>query len=60
MFEPPPELLKRLLMKSFVRSSEAACEGYMMSKKVDTKVQRKIKGLEVNLLYIFPRRRKVW
>jgi hypothetical protein len=27
-FEPPPELLKRLLMNSFFGSSKAACEGY--------------------------------
>jgi hypothetical protein len=30
-------------MKSFVWSSEADCEGYRMSKWVDTKVQRKVK-----------------
>jgi hypothetical protein len=42
--EPPPELLKRLLMKSFVGSSEAGCEGYRMSKRVDRKVQSKVKS----------------
>jgi hypothetical protein len=33
-------------MKSFARSSEATCEGYRMSKRVDRKVQRKAKSLE--------------
>jgi hypothetical protein len=44
--EPPPELLKTLLMKSFVGSSEAGFEGYMMSKIVDRKVKSKVKNLE--------------
>jgi hypothetical protein len=33
-------------MKSFVGSSEGACEGYMMSKRVDRKLQSKVKSLE--------------
>jgi hypothetical protein len=33
-------------MKSFARSSEAGCEGYRMSKRVDRKVQSKVKSLE--------------
>jgi hypothetical protein len=33
-------------MKSFTGSSEAACEGYRMSKIVDRKVQSKVEGLE--------------
>jgi hypothetical protein len=33
-------------MKSFTRSSETACEGYKMSKRVDRKVQGKVKSLE--------------
>jgi hypothetical protein len=41
-------------MKSFVRSSNASCEGYRMSKIIDRKVQSKVKSLEVNLLCIFP------
>jgi hypothetical protein len=44
--EPPPELLKRLLTKSFAGSSEGACEGYRMSNRVDRKVQSKVKSLE--------------
>jgi hypothetical protein len=43
LVEPPLELLKKLLMKSSVGSSEATCEGYMMSKRVDRKVQSKVK-----------------
>jgi hypothetical protein len=42
-----------LLMNLFVGSSEAVCEGYMMSKIVDRKIQSKVKYLEVNLLWIF-------
>jgi hypothetical protein len=33
-------------MKSFTRSSEAGCEGYRMSKRVDRKVPSKVKSLE--------------
>jgi hypothetical protein len=33
-------------MKSFTGSSEAACEGYRMSKRVDRKVQSKVKSLQ--------------
>jgi hypothetical protein len=43
LIEPPPKLLKRLLMKSFIGWSEAGCEGYRMSKRVDTNVQSKVK-----------------
>jgi hypothetical protein len=42
-------------MKSFVGLSEAICEGYRMSNRVDRKVQSKVKSLEVNLLCISPR-----
>jgi hypothetical protein len=41
-------------MKSFVRSSEGACEGYRMSKRVDRKVQSKIKSLESESAVYFP------
>jgi hypothetical protein len=41
-------------MKSFAGSSEATFERYTMSKRVDRKVQSKVKCLEVNLLCIFP------
>jgi hypothetical protein len=54
LVEPPPELLKRLLMKSFVGSSEATCEGYRMSKRVDRKVQSKVKTLESESIVHFP------
>jgi hypothetical protein len=30
-------------MKSFARSSDGACEGYRMSKRVDRKIQNKVK-----------------
>jgi hypothetical protein len=33
-------------MKSFARLSEAGCKGYIMSKRVDRKVQNKVKSLE--------------
>jgi hypothetical protein len=33
-------------MKSFAGSFEVACKGYMMSKRVDKKVQNKVKSLE--------------
>jgi hypothetical protein len=46
LVEPPPELLKRLLRNSFAGSFKAGCEGYRMSKRVDRKVQSKVKGLE--------------
>jgi hypothetical protein len=35
-------------------SSEAACEGYTLSKRVDRKIQSKVKYLEANLLWILP------
>jgi hypothetical protein len=54
LFEPPPEVLKKLLMNSFAGSSEAVCEEYTMSKKVDRKIQSKLKCLEANLLWISP------
>jgi hypothetical protein len=38
--------LKRLLRKSFAGLFEADCEGYRMSKRVDRKVQSKVKSLE--------------
>jgi hypothetical protein len=41
-------------MKSFVGSSEVSYEGYMMSKRVDRKVQRKVKSLESELVMHFP------
>jgi hypothetical protein len=52
-FEPPPELLKRLWMKSFPTSSEATYEGYTMRIRVVRKMQSKVKSLEANLLWIF-------
>jgi hypothetical protein len=47
-------IIEEFLMKSFARSFEAAYEGYMMSTRVDRKIQNKVKSLEVNLLCIFP------
>jgi hypothetical protein len=44
-------------MNWVVGSSDAACDGYMMIKKVDKKVQSKVKCLEGNLLWILPQRR---
>jgi hypothetical protein len=41
-------------MKSFPGSSEAGCEGYMMSKRVDRKVQSKVKSLESQPVVHFP------
>jgi hypothetical protein len=42
-------------MKSFVGSSKADCEGYRMSKRVDRKVQNKVKSLESELAIVhFP------
>jgi hypothetical protein len=38
--------LKRLLRNSFIESFEAGYEGYRMSKRVDRKVQSKVKSLE--------------
>jgi hypothetical protein len=48
-------------MKSFAGSSEAACEGYRMSKRVDRKVQSKIKSLvkEWHQMMVIPKIRKV-
>jgi hypothetical protein len=46
LIKPPPELLTRLLRKSFAGSFETGCEGYRMSKRVDRKVQSKVKCLE--------------
>jgi hypothetical protein len=54
LIELPPELLKRMLMKLFAGSSEAACEGYRMSKRVDRKVQSKVKSLESEPAVHFP------
>jgi hypothetical protein len=52
--EPPPELLKRLLTKSFAESSEATCEGYRMGKIVYRKVQSKVKKFRSELTMHFP------
>jgi hypothetical protein len=52
--KPHPELLKRLLTKSFAGLSEGDCEGYMMSKRVDRKLQSKVKSLESELVVHFP------
>jgi hypothetical protein len=41
-------------MKSFAESSEPTCEGYRMSKRVDRKVQSKVKSLESELAMHFP------
>jgi hypothetical protein len=41
-------------MKLFAGSSEANCEGYVMSKRVDRKIQSKVKYLEANLQWISP------
>jgi hypothetical protein len=41
-------------MKSFAWSSEVTCEGYRMSKRVDTKVQSKVKKLESEPVVHFP------
>jgi hypothetical protein len=41
-------------MKSFPGSSQAGCEGYRMSKRVDRKVQSKIKSLESEPVVHFP------
>jgi hypothetical protein len=41
-------------MKSFIGSSEATCEGYRMSKRVDRKVQSKVKSLESEHAMHFP------
>jgi hypothetical protein len=38
--------LKRLLRNSFAGSFKAGCEGYRISKRVDRKVQTKVKCLE--------------
>jgi hypothetical protein len=38
--------MKRLLRNSFARLFEADCEGYRISKRVDRKVQTKVKSLE--------------
>jgi hypothetical protein len=43
-------------MKSFARSSKAACEGYMMSKRVDRKVQSKVKKFRSEPAMHFPPR----
>jgi hypothetical protein len=40
-------------MKSFAGSSEATCEGYRMSKRVDRKVESKIKSLESEHIVYF-------
>jgi hypothetical protein len=54
LVEPPSGLLKRLLMKSFTGSSKAAYKGYMMSKRIDKKVQSKVKSLESESVVQFP------
>jgi hypothetical protein len=41
-------------MKSFPRSFEVDCEGYRMSKRVDRKIQSKVKGLESEPVVHFP------
>jgi hypothetical protein len=41
-------------MKSFPESSETDCEGYRMSKRVDGKVQSKVKSLESEPIVHFP------
>jgi hypothetical protein len=41
-------------MKSFAGSSEGTCEGYRMSKRVDRKIQSKVKGLESEHVVYFP------
>ncbi len=41
-------------MKSFPGSSKAACEGCIMSKRVDRKIQSKVKSLESELAMHFP------
>jgi hypothetical protein len=41
-------------MKSFAGSSEATCERYRMSKRVDRKVQSKVKSLESESVVYFP------
>jgi hypothetical protein len=41
-------------MKSFTGSSEAAYKGYMMSKRIDKKVQSKVKSLESESVVHFP------
>jgi hypothetical protein len=41
-------------MKSFTGSSETTCEGYRMSKRVDRKVQIKVKSLETEHVVHFP------
>jgi hypothetical protein len=46
LVEPPLEILKRLLRNSFTGSFKAGYEGYMISKRVDRKVQTNVKNLE--------------
>jgi hypothetical protein len=41
-------------MKLFAGLSEATCEGYRMSKRVDRKVQSKVKSLESEYVVHFP------
>jgi hypothetical protein len=41
-------------MKSFLGSFEVDCEGYRMSKRVDRKVQNKVKSLESEPVVHFP------
>jgi hypothetical protein len=42
-------------MKLFAGSSEADCEAYRMSKRVDRKVQSKVKSLEIEVVVVhFP------
>jgi hypothetical protein len=46
-----------LLMNLFVGSFEAVCKKYTMSKRVNRKIQSKVKCLEANLMWIFPQHR---
>jgi hypothetical protein len=50
--EPPLDLLKRLLRNSFAGMFEAGCKGYRISKRVDWKVQTKVKYLESELTVV--------
>jgi hypothetical protein len=53
-FEPPLELLKILLTNSFAGSSEATCEGYTMSKRVDKKDTKQSKIFKSEPAVDFP------
>jgi hypothetical protein len=47
--------IEQVVDELVVGSSEATYEEYTMSKRVDNKIQNKVKYLEANLLWIFPR-----